>query len=244
MHRPCRLTLCLALAAVPALAQAHLMPPFSEIGTTISVASLRIAPKAWDHFRNARLADQSDREADFHREFARALDLEPRFAPLYLLRAAREVRLLQFDAALADVLAAQRIEPGLVSSGTILAGIYNGLHRFDDALLVLRALHGAEAGSWQVAYEFTRAHVGRGDAPQALASSAQTLKMAPAACHEAVLLRANALYLANRSAEAVEQFRLFLTLNPAPALAAQVQHAIDALSRQPEPAPETALASD
>ena len=246
MHRSHRLALCLILAipTLPALAQTHRMAPFSEVGTTISLAALRISPRAWEHFANAKLADQGNHEAEFNREFDRALAIEPNFANLYLLRASRSIRARRFNEALTDVLAAQRIEPNVVNAGTILASIYNGQHRFDDALLVLSAIHGTEAGTWQVAYEFTRAYLGRHDAEQALRTSALTLRIAPESIHDAILLRANAFVIAHRTVEAADEFRLFLASNPAPALAAEVQHAIEALIKQPAPRSETALASN
>lgn len=214
---------------------------YGDTGATISVASLRISQKAWEHFDSAKLAYKAGRDAEFDRQFSLALAAEPRFAALYMLRASHHIHHLHYDAALADVLTAQHIEPAVPFAGVVLASIYNGMHRFDDALLTLQTLRGTDASTWQAIYESTRAYIGRHDVDQSLRASALTLKVAPENFHDIILLRANALSLAHRHPEAIEQFRLFLASNPAPAVAAQVERAILSLT-QHAPAP-TELAS-
>jgi hypothetical protein len=91
---------------------------------------------------------------------------------------------------------AQRVEPGVAWAGVILAGAYNGAHRWADAVVVLENLQGAEADTWQARYERTRAAIGPRDVEGALHSSEQAVTMAPASFVEVHLLRAHALSLA------------------------------------------------
>jgi hypothetical protein len=68
---------------------------------TVSVATLQVPAKAWTHFERARDAMQANRTEEFERETAKALEVAPNFAAVYLLRAIQEVSGPQFDAAIA-----------------------------------------------------------------------------------------------------------------------------------------------
>jgi len=177
---------------------------------TVSVASLRIPEKAWTHYEKAHDALQTNHLEEYDRETAKALQIAPAFAAVYLLRATHELSVHRFDVAIADVLAAQRIEPGTAWSGVLLASAYNGSRRFDDAAAILRNLAGAEADTWQAKYEWTRAAIGRGDVAAALRWSEMALDMAPEGCAEAHLLRANALNLAQRWPAAIAELEAYL----------------------------------
>jgi hypothetical protein len=180
---------------------------------TISVASLRIPEKAWTHFDRARDAMQADQVEKFERETAKALEVAPNFAAVYLLRAIHAVSAHSFDEAIEDVLQAQRVEPGVAWAGVILAGAYNGEHRWADAVVVLENLQGAEADTWQARYERTRAAIGERAVEGALYWSALTLAIAPASCAEVHLLRANALSQARRWPAAIAEMETYLAMD-------------------------------
>ena len=177
---------------------------------TISVATLSVPGKAWKHFEKARHAAHEQNEQACMQEIQKALELAPRFAEAYLLRADREVTAGHPQAAVSDVLMAQSIDPSIPWSKTVLAAAYNGLARYSDALLLLNNLPGREADSWQAKYEMARADVGRGDVEAALRWSAAALTAAPPAFVDVHLLRANALQLAHRWQEATEQMEAYL----------------------------------
>jgi tetratricopeptide (TPR) repeat protein len=177
---------------------------------TVSVATLRTPEKAWTHFERAQEAMQANRTKDFERETSKALAVAPNFAAVYLLRAIHEVNGHQFEAAIADVEQAQRAEPGVAWAGVILAGAYNGEHRWAEAVMILENLHGAEADTWQARYERTRAAIGSRDVEGALHWSEQAMAMAPANFAEVHLLRANALSLARRWPAAIREMETYL----------------------------------
>lgn len=177
---------------------------------TVSVTTLRIPEKAWTHFDRALEAMQAKRMREYERETAKALAIAPAFADVYLLRAIHEVSEHQFDAAIADVEQARRVEPGISWAGVILASAYNGEHRWADAVVILDNLHGAEADTWQARYERTRSAIGGRDVEEALHWSEQTVSMAPANFAEVHLLRADALSLARRWPAAITEMETYL----------------------------------
>ena len=60
---------------------------------------------------------------EYEQETAKALQIAPAFAEVYLLRAVQEVSAHRFDAAIEALEQAQRVEPGVAWAGMILAGI-------------------------------------------------------------------------------------------------------------------------
>jgi tetratricopeptide (TPR) repeat protein len=181
---------------------------------TVSVASLRIPEKAWAHFDRAQDAMQANRAQEYERETAKALQIAPTFAEVYLLRAVQEVKAHRFDAAIGDVEQARRVEPGVVWAGVILAGAYSGEGRWADAVVVLENLHGAEADTWQARFERARAAIGQRDVEGALHWSAVALSIAPTSCAEVHLLRANALSLAQHWPAAIAEMEAYLAMDP------------------------------
>jgi tetratricopeptide (TPR) repeat protein len=182
----------------------------SGVGSTVSVATLRIPEKAWKHFEKAKDAAQHNRLAESDRETQKALVIAPDFAAAYLLRADSELRQHAYEAAIADVKQARRVEPDLMWSGIVLAGAYNGLRRYGDARLVLNGLHGPEAEAWQAAYERARTATGLNDLEGALHWSAVALDAAPEEFPDVLLVRTNAFLEAKRWSEAQAQMELYL----------------------------------
>jgi len=205
-----------ACCAVTAWGQGALdqrMAPAARLSAapTVSVATLRIPQEAWKHFDRAKAAAEHHRDEEFERESAKALQIAPEFAEMYRLRATVQLGAKQYEAAIASVQAALRADPGTLWTNVMLAGAYNGLHRFHDALLVLDAQRGREAESWQAMYERARAEIGAHEAASALHWSARMLEAAPKEFADAHLVRANALILGERLSEAAGQLEIYLS---------------------------------
>jgi tetratricopeptide (TPR) repeat protein len=178
--------------------------------TTVSVATLRVPPQALRHFNKAKRAGERNRMDEFEREIARALEIAPEFAAAHLLRAEMLVRAKRFAEAVDAVAAARRSDPSVMWAAVVLAGAYNGMHRYSDALPTLVAERGIESESWQTMYERARAEIGLGNAESGLRWSAKALEAAPQSFADAHLVRANALLLAQRWSEAETQMGMYL----------------------------------
>jgi len=181
---------------------------------TVSVAALQIPDKAHDHLAKAIAALKANRLAEYERETAKALEIAPKYADVYLLRATHEIGMHRYEQAIEQVAKAQEVEPHAVWAGILLAGAYNGEKRYHDALLILTNLRGAEADTWQAKYEMTRALIGQGDAEASLRWSEMTIAAAPEKCWDVHVLHANALQLMHRWQAAIDEFELYLTVDP------------------------------
>jgi len=177
---------------------------------TVSATSLRVPDKARQHLEKAKAAAIGNRSVECAQEIRRALEIYPDYADAYLLRAIQEANARQYEAAIEDALAAQQRDPKVAWVGVVLAQAYSGQRRFRDALLVLDAVHGREAESWEVQYERTRAITGQGDVPNALLASEKMMRMMPPERIEGHLLRACALQVARRWTEAAAELELYL----------------------------------
>ena len=180
------------------------------IGSTVSVASLRIPEKAWQHFSKATSLIHRNRLAEADLETQKAIAIAPDFAAAHLLRANVQVREHSFLAATASVAEARRTSPDLQWSGVVLAGALNGLRRYQEARAALEALTGDEARSWQASYERARSAIGLHDTSEALRWSEAALAGAPADFTDALVVRANSLTLACRWSEAASQLVTYL----------------------------------
>jgi len=182
---------------------------------TVSIATLQVPEQAWKHFEKARVLAIKHKPAESEQESAKALAIAPRFAAAHLLLASQELLLRQFDDVVANVVAARTTDPDAPWAAVLLAGAYNGMRRFKEALAALDDVSGAEAESWQTKYERARAATGLGDVEEALRWSEETLSIAPRDVIDAILVRANALMLAHRWSEAADQLSAYLA-TPAP----------------------------
>ncbi len=177
---------------------------------TVSVASLKVPAKAWQHYNRAVAAEKSNSAEACDRELAKALEISPDFAEAHLLRASRAIDARRFDAALEDLLKAQQLNPRLPWIGLIFAEYYNGVRRYKDAWLVLQNLPGTEPDSWQAKYETAFAEVGMGHGEAAVHWSEAALAQAPATLRETHLMHAYALDLMHRWSEAEVELERYL----------------------------------
>lgn len=181
-----------------------------QTNSTVSAADLRIPHKAWQHFEKARAASEAGRADVFEREADLALAAAPAFTQVYLLRAARQLDAGQFNAAVATIAAARQIRPEIPWSGIVLASALAELHRYNEAAAEMDRVRGPEADSWQAKFERAREAIARRDVAGALHWSELALAASPAGCIDAHLLRANALQIAGRLAEAIAQMEAYL----------------------------------
>jgi len=177
---------------------------------TVSVATLKIPASAWKHFEKARSLAVKHRPEESERESEKALAIAPTFAAARILQASQQLALRDFTGAIANVDKARKSEPDAQWSGLILAGAYNSLHRYGDAMDVILSLDASEAECWQAKYEHARAAIGLGDLDEALRWSSDAWEAAPHDFADAILMRANALMLAKHWAEASDKLYAYL----------------------------------
>ena len=181
------------------------------VANTVSVASLATPAKAREHLEKARRAMVKGHEDEYQRELAAALAVHPGYAEAYLLRASHELLLDRYPAAAEDALTAQRLEPSIHWATVIHAIACNQLKRFDEASTLLDGLGPPESDTWQAIFERTRAAVGTGDTEAALHWSERALAAVPEdKVDDTVLLRGDALLLAHRWGDAIEEFKTYL----------------------------------
>jgi len=198
---------------------------------TISAAELRIPEKARQHFEKARTASERKEPDTFARESAKALAVAPRYADVYLLRAAWELREGRYEAVLDTVAQARTIQSQLPWSAILIASALNQLHRYTEAVAELDRARSEEADSWQARYERARAETGRHDVGAALHWSELAVAAAPVGCTDARLVRANALQLAGQQTAVIAELETYLTLDRQGTRRTQVQALIQAQSQ-------------
>ncbi|GAC1649378.1 MAG: hypothetical protein NVS9B15_08580 [Acidobacteriaceae bacterium] len=215
----------------------------SQTAREISAADLQIPAKAWDHFEKARTASATNNPRTVQTEIAQALAIAPRFGEAYLLLAAQQVRDRQYNSALQTIAAARELQPNLGWASVIVASALNQLGRFDEAAAELNRARAEEGDTWQAKFERARAETGRRDIEAALHWSLLAVESAPIGCTDARVVRANALQLAGRRAEAVHELETYLQLDRQGTSRAQVVAALDRIRRD-EAAQDKALLAE
>lgn len=196
---------------------------------SVSVAEFRIPSAARKHFEKARAASEANRPDDFARESAAALAIHPHYAELYVLQAAEQVRVRQYDAALATLAEAHTFQSDIPWASIVAASALNELHRYSEAADTLNRAVADGHDTWQFAFERARAETGRRDPESALHWSELAVTAAPVGCTDALLIRANALQIAGRSADSVHTLELFLKLDRRGGSHPQVLSALNSL---------------
>jgi hypothetical protein len=165
---------------------------------------------AQQHYQSARAAALAHHTEVYERECAQALAVIPASAEIFLLRATQEIAAAHYDAALWNIAYAQLLQPRIAFSETLLASVFNGMRRYEDAFLVLRDLPAPEAESWQAIYERARAEVGMGNRHGSELWSQRVLTAAPPTFAETHLVRGEALALSARWEDARSELNLYL----------------------------------
>jgi hypothetical protein len=181
-----------------------------ELTPTSFTPDRRLPLEAQQHYLAARAAAFTHQPDLYSRECAQALAIAPQFAEVALLRATQELSAAHYERAIWNIAKARLWEPHIAFASTLLASSLNGMHRYDDAFLVLRDLHGDEAETWQTIYERARAEVGMGNLHGSDLWSQRALAAAPPTFAEVHLIRGEALAVAARWEEARSELRLYL----------------------------------
>ncbi|MBB5057576.1 tetratricopeptide (TPR) repeat protein [Granulicella aggregans] len=199
---------------------------------TISVATLKIPASAWRHFEKARSLALKHRAAESETESGKALAIAPTFAAAHILQASQQLALKDYAGAIANVDQARKSEPDAQWSGLILAGAYNSLRRYGDAMEVILSLDGSEAECWQAKYEHARAAIGLGDVDEALRWSSAAWEAAPHNFSDAILMRSNALILAHHWTEASDKLYAYLAMPGAQPHREEARAALDNVTQR------------
>jgi tetratricopeptide (TPR) repeat protein len=172
----------------------------------------------------------------YDRDSIRALATLPGLAEAYLACASEDVARGVYESAIRKVVNARVLDPEITNASTILASALNGLHRYDDAYLVLREIHGSEDESWKAMYERARAEVGIGNSRGADLWSVRALSSSPPSFAQAHLIRGEALILAKRWQEARIELDTYMKLDADPSRHLEALDALNIVS-QFEPTP-------
>jgi tetratricopeptide (TPR) repeat protein len=135
--------------------------PEATVGAQLVTANaLRAPSKAQRALEKATAAIAHDELKEAEKQLARALELYPNYAKALTVRAALRIITGRSDA-IKDLQQAIQVDPQYEAPYAILAGIYNNIEQYDDALpLVQRALQLLPV-AWQVHYEMARALCGK-----------------------------------------------------------------------------------
>jgi tetratricopeptide (TPR) repeat protein len=181
-------------------------------GARISAVRLREPAKARRLLSQASKAWAAQKPAEAERKLKQALDIYPSFPEALTFCGFIQAARRQWDMAEESVHSAIQVDPSYSPAYVVLAGIYNGQSRFQDAQQASEQALVAGANTWDVQYEIARALIGKHEYDRALTVTEKALHNN----HGTLLHLAKAYALARlkRYRESVTELRTYLHYQP------------------------------
>jgi regulator of sirC expression with transglutaminase-like and TPR domain len=194
---------------------------------TVSASELSVKTKMWKLLESAHGQFSKGNVAQAAMEVARALKLDPACAPAFTMRAF--LRLAQKDPAGAaeDAKMAILLDPHAAESFVALGMAYNSLKRFERAQEAASHALGLHPDSFQGRLELAKSFYGEGHLVLAL----RELELVGVDFPDVHLVRGNVLLGLDRSAEAVDEFEIFLKEAPSDSRSEQIRAVVAAVRK-------------
>lgn len=181
---------------------------------TVSVAEYKVPQKARDAFHKAEVALSKSRPDEVNKELAKALQIDPDYAPALTLRGVMSLDAEHPEAALNDFDHAIKCDPGYSLAYTAMAAAFNQLHKFDEAIRSADRSITLSPSSWQSYFEMAKAYVGKADYQRALQQLSKAQGFIPKDYAPLHLVRAHVMLALKNYGEAMTELQQFLTLAP------------------------------
>jgi tetratricopeptide (TPR) repeat protein len=188
----------------------------------VSAAQLSVPASAGKHLEAAHRHFSKLDLRGAVREIDRALEIDPRCAQAFSMRALVKLAMNDLSGAVDDAAHAIVLDPHDAEAYIALATAYNYLKQFQKAGEAARQALGIRPDAWQARLEMAKSLYGGGQYVLALSILEQVNKNFP----DVHLVRADLLMCLGRSREAVEQFTLFLKQAPNDSRDVQVQQIV------------------
>src|SRR5215469_8226650 len=182
----------------------------NQSSEAVSVAQLSIPAKAVKHLESAEKRFKKSDLGGATSEIDRALEIDPDCAQAFSLRAFVKLALRDFDGAIEDAMRAVALDPHDPESYLAMATAYNSTQEFSNAAEAAQQAFRLSPDAWQGQLELAKSLYGQGQYVSAL-NALDPLNLDFPDVH---LVRADVLMRLGHTAEAVEQFRLFLKQAP------------------------------
>ncbi|HTT19616.1 MAG TPA: tetratricopeptide repeat protein [Candidatus Sulfotelmatobacter sp.] len=195
--------------------------------TRVSVARLRVPPKARHLYEKAVEAWGKKEPAEAQRDVDQALKIDPTYPEALTLYGFIQASLQQWGSAETGLEAAIESDPNYWPPYVILASVYNTQERYDEAQDATRRALSAGANTWSVQYEIARALIGKGDYNDALMITEEALRLK----HGSLLhvAKAHALLGLRRYPEAATELRAYLQYQPSGEGSQDARHILERL---------------
>jgi predicted Zn-dependent protease len=179
----------------------------------VSVFQLNIPEEARKALQEGIEASNKNRTKDAIDYTTKAIDLYPRYAEAFAVRALLE-RELNEDQFQADSRRAIEYDPNSAMGNVVLASAYIARGKFDDAVRTLNGVIATQPDYWMAHYEMTRALLGKRDYPSALVELQGTYNLVPKPYPFLRLAKVDVFIGLNDPSSAIKELETFLQEAP------------------------------
>lgn len=216
----------------PGVAVTIVLPPASDVAPeppqdTVSAAQLSIPVKARKHLQLADAQFVKLHLPEAAMEVDRALQVDPMCAAAFSIRAFIKLAGKDREGAVEDAKRAILLDPHGADSFVALAMSYNALKEFQKAAEAAQHALNIRSDSWQGRLELAKSFYRQGRFIPAL----QELDLIHRDFPDVHLVRASVLLRLDRSAEAADEFEIFLRQSPADDRSEQIRRIVSSVRR-------------
>jgi tetratricopeptide (TPR) repeat protein len=191
---------------------------------TVSASQLSVKNKTWKLLESAHAQFSKGNLTEAAMEVARALKIDPTCAPAFTMQAFLRLAGKDQAGAVEDAKIAILLDPHAAESFVALAMAYNSLKQFEKARDAASHAIGLHPDSFQGRLELAKSFYGEGHLVLAL----RELELVGVDFPDVHLVRGNVLIGLDRSAEAADEFEIFLKEAPSDSRAGQIRALIAA----------------
>lgn len=191
---------------------------------TVSAARLSVQGRTWKHLESAHAQFAKGNLPLAETEITHALKIDPACAPAFTMRTLFRLAEKDQAGAVEDAKTAILLDPHAAESFVALATAYNSLKQFDKAQEAASHALGLHPDSFQGRLELAKSFYGEGHLILAL----RELELVGVDFPDVHLVRGNVLMGLDRSAEAVDEFEIFLKEAPSDSRTEKIRAVIGA----------------
>jgi tetratricopeptide (TPR) repeat protein len=191
---------------------------------TVSAARLRVQAKTWKHLESAHAQFSKGNLTGAAMEVDRVLKVDPACAPAFTMRAFLNLAEKDRAGAVEDAKMAILLDPHAAESFVALAMAYNSLKEFERAREAAGRALSLHPDSFQSQLELAKSFYGEGHLVLAL----RELELVGLDFPDVHLVRGNVLMGLDRSAEAADEFEIFLKEAPSDSRTEQIRAVVAA----------------
>jgi tetratricopeptide (TPR) repeat protein len=189
-------------------------PNDGNSGSSISVAQYKVPQKAREELKKAKEASEKGKNDEAEKHLAKALEIYPKYADAFTLRAILKMDSRDDNGAVADLQQAITLDENCAMAYLVMGAALNLQSKFDDAIRALERGEALSPNSWQAYFEMGKSLVGKAQYDAALRQLNRAQALMPRDYPLVHLVKAHAMLAISDYTDAMTELQQYLAKEP------------------------------